>query len=135
MADVITYGTFDLFHVGNLRLLQRAKKHADPGGTLTMVVSTDRFNREEKDTHCAVPDCQRAEIVSVPRCVDKVLFDDSWDQKRQDDIDIDIFGMGDDWASKFDFLKDLCEVVYLPRTPDISSSGLKQQLNGSINIK
>ncbi len=137
MANVITYGTFDLFHIGHLRLLQRARDLAGPNGTLTVVISTDRFNQEEKHKFCSIPDWQRAEIVGALRCVDKVLFEDSWEQKRQDviDNDIDIFVMGDDWAGKFDFLKDLCEVVYLPRTPDISSSGLKQQLNGSINIK
>ena len=137
MANVITYGTFDLFHIGHLRLLQRAKELAGPNGTLTVVVSSDRFNWVEKHKRCAIPDWQRAEIVGALKYVDKVLFEDSWEQKRQDVIDnhIDIFVMGDDWAGKFDFLKDLCEVVYLPRTPDISSSGLKQQLNGSVNIK
>ena len=75
---------------------------------------------------------QRAEIVGALKCVDKVIFENSWEQKRQDVIDnkIDIFVMGDDWKGKFDFLKDLCEVVYLPRTPDISSTGLKSMLKG-----
>lgn len=130
MANVITYGTFDLFHIGHLRLLQRARELAGADGTLTVVVSSDRFNWVEKHKRCAIPDVQRAEIVGALRCVDKVLFEDSWEQKRQDVIDnrIDIFVMGDDWKGKFDFLSDLCEVVYLPRTPDISSSGLKTQL-------
>ena len=132
MANVITYGTFDLFHIGHLRLIQRAKELAGSDGTLTVAVSTDRFNWVEKSKRCAIPDWQRAEIVGALRYVDKVIFEDSWEQKRQDVIDykIDIFVMGDDWKGKFDFLKDLCEVVYLPRTPDISSTGLKQQLKG-----
>lgn len=132
MANVITYGTYDLFHIGHLRLLQRAKALAGPDGTLTVAVSTDRFNREEKNKFCAIPDWQRAEIVGALKCVDKVIFEDSWEQKRQDVIDnhINIFVMGDDWKGKFDFLKDLCKVVYLPRTPDISSTELKQQLKG-----
>ena len=130
MANVITYGTFDLFHIGHLRLIQRAKALAGPGGTLTVAVSTDRFNQVEKNKHCTIPDWQRAEIVGALRYVDKVIFEDTWEQKRQDVIDnkIDIFVMGDDWTGKFDFLKDLCEVVYLPRTPDISSTELKKQL-------
>lgn len=132
MANVITYGTFDLFHIGHLRLLQRARALGGPDGTLTVVVSSDRFNWVEKHKKCAIPDVQRAEIVGALKCVDKVLFEDSWEQKRQDVIDnhIDIFVMGDDWKGKFDFLKSQCEVVYLPRTPDISSTELKSQLKG-----
>ena len=134
MANVITYGTFDLFHVGHLRLLQRARKLGGPNGTLTVVVSSDRFNWEEKHKKCVIPDVQRAEIVGALKCVDKVLFENSWEQKRQDVIDnsIDFFVMGDDWKGKFDYLKDICEVVYLPRTPDISSTDLKCKLQGSI---
>ena len=130
MANVITYGTFDLFHVGHLRLLERAKALAGEGGTLTVVVSTDRFNLEEKHKKTAIPDWQRAEIVGGLRCVDKVLFEDSWEQKRQDVVDnkIDIFVMGDDWKGRFDFLKDICEVVYLPRTPDVSTADIKSRL-------
>lgn len=132
MANVITYGTYDLFHIGHLRLLQRAKALAGEGGKLIVVVSSDKFNWEEKHKKCAIPDWQRAEIVGALKCVDKVLFETSWEQKRQDVIDnkVDIFVMGDDWKGKFDFLKDLCEVVYLPRTPDISSTELKAQLKG-----
>ena len=130
MANVITYGTFDLFHIGHLKLLQRARALGGADGTLTVVVSSDLFNWEEKHKKCAIPDWQRAEIVGVLKCVDKVLFENSWEQKRQDVIDnkIDIFVMGDDWKGKFDFLSDLCQVVYLPRTPDISSTELKQKL-------
>ena len=128
--NVITYGTFDLFHIGHLRLLQRARALGGPDGTLTVAVSSDRFNREEKHKVCAIPDVQRAEIVGALKCVDKVLFEDSWDQKRRDVIEnhIDIFVMGDDWKGKFDFLSDICKVVYLPRTPDISSTDLKDRL-------
>ena len=134
MSNVITYGTFDLFHIGHLRLLQRAKALCGESGMLTVAVSTDRFNAEEKHKNCAVPDWQRAEIVASLRYVDKVIFEDSWDQKRRDIIDnkIDIFVMGDDWKGKFDFLNDLCEVVYLPRTPDISSTTLKNNISESI---
>ena len=130
MANVITYGTYDLFHIGHLKLLQRARALGGENGTLTVVVSSDRFNWEEKLKKCAIPDWQRAEIVGALKCVDKVLFEDSWEQKREDvkKHGIDIFVMGDDWKGKFDELKDLCEVVYLPRTPDISSTRIKQQV-------
>ena len=130
MANVITYGTFDLFHVGHLRLLERAKQLAGEDGTLTVVVSSDKFNREEKNKSCTIPDVQRVEIVSALRCVDKVLLETSWEQKRRDIIDnkIDIFVMGDDWKGKFDDLSDICKVVYLPRTPEISSTEIKSTL-------
>ena len=133
MANVITYGTYDLFHIGHLKLLQRAKALGGENGTLTVVVSSDRFNWDEKHKRCAIPDWQRAEIVGALKCVDKVLFEDSWEQKRQDVIDnkIDIFVMGDDWKGKFDFLSDLCKVVYLPRTPEISSTQIKETLSNN----
>ena len=132
MANVITYGTFDLFHIGHLRLLQRAKALAGEGGRLTVAVSSDRFNWEEKHKKCAVPDWQRAEIVGALKCVDEVILEESWEQKRRDVVErcIDIFVMGDDWLGKFDFLNDLCKVVYLPRTPDISSTEIKRSLHG-----
>ena len=131
MANVITYGTFDLFHVGHLRLLERAKSLAGSDGTLTVVVSTDKFNWEEKRKRCVIPDKQRMEIVAALKCVDKVIPETCWEQKRQDVIDnkIDIFVMGDDWKGKFDFLSDLCKVVYLPRTSGISSTDLKASMD------
>ena len=133
MANVITYGTFDLFHVGHLRLLERAKELAGPAGTLTVVVSTDKFNWEEKRKRCVIPDVQRMEIVAALKCVDKVIPETCWEQKRKDVIDnkIDIFVMGDDWKGKFDFLSDLCKVVYLPRTSGISSTDLKASMDAA----
>lgn len=127
---VITYGTYDLFHVGHLRLLQRARELAGPDGRLIVAVSTDRFNWVEKSKKCAIPDKQRMEIVGALKCVDLVIPEDSWEQKKTDveKYHVDVFVMGDDWKGKFDFLKNQCEVVYLARTPDISSSGLKDQL-------
>lgn len=123
---VITYGTYDLFHVGHLRLLERAKKLAGEGGKLIVGVSTDRFNWEEKRKRSAIPYEQRAEIVAALKCVDMVIPEDDWDMKR--DIlqhNVDIFTMGGDWEGKFDQLKEVCQVVYLPRTEGISSTDLK----------
>lgn len=130
MANVITYGTFDLFHIGHLRLLERAKQLAGEGGTLTVVVSSDKFNAEEKNKFCTIPDVYRMEIVRALKCVDKVLLETSWEQKRRDIIDnkVDIFVMGDDWKGKFDDLSDICKVVYLPRTPEVSTTGIKSGL-------
>lgn len=123
---VLTYGTFDLFHIGHLRLLQRLSAMAD---RLVVGISSDEFNAI-KGKKCTIPYDHRAEIVSNLRMVDSVFPENSWDQKRGDiqRFDVDIFAMGDDWAGKFDDLGDLCEVVYLPRTPEISSTGIKDTL-------
>lgn len=126
MKKVITYGTFDLFHVGHLNILKRAKELGD---YLVVAVSSDAFNTI-KGKKCIIPDYERMEIVRAIKYVDEVIVEDSWDQKI-DDVkkhNIDIFVMGDDWEGKFDFLKDYCEVVYLPRTPNISSTMIKTQL-------
>ena len=127
MKRIITYGTFDLFHIGHLNLLRRAK---DLGDYLIVAVSTDRFNWVEKHKKCQIPDKDRMAIVEAIKYVDKVIPEDSWDQKIKDvqKYDVDVFVMGDDWKGKFDFLKDYCEVVYLPRTEGISSSSLKEDM-------
>ena len=84
----------------------------------------------EKGKKCAIPDAQRMEIVGALKCVDLVIPEDNWEQKKTDvaKYNVDVFVMGDDWKGKFDFLRDQCQVVYLPRTPDISSTELKAQL-------
>ncbi len=130
MKTVITYGTFDLFHIGHLRLLERAKALAGENGQLIVAVSTDRFNWVEKHKRSVICDHDRMEIVGALRCVDMVIPEDSWEQKRTDvsKYNVDIFVMGDDWKGKFDFLKEQCEVVYLPRTPNVSSTDIKVQI-------
>lgn len=127
MKTVITYGTFDLFHVGHLNLLRRAKELGD---YLIVAVSSDRFNWEEKQKKCEIQDKDRMAIVEAIKYVDKVIPEDSWEQKIEDvkKYNVDVFVMGDDWKGKFDFLKDYCEVVYLPRTEGISSTQLKEDL-------
>lgn len=127
MKKVITYGTFDLFHIGHLNLLRRAKALGD---YLIVAVSSDEFNLKEKGKVCQIKDVDRMEIVKAIRYVDEVILEESWDQKVKDvqKYDIDVFVMGDDWKGKFDFLKEYCEVVYLPRTEGISSSQLKEEL-------
>jgi len=129
---IITYGTFDLFHIGHLNLLNRLKKM---GTTLIVSVSSDEFN-ESKGKKTLIPYEQRAEIIRNIKCVDKVIPETSWDQKINDikEYNVDIFAIGDDWEGKFDFLKDYCEVVYLKRTSDISSTEIKKSLKAFSSI-
>ena len=126
MKRVITYGTFDLFHIGHLNLLKRAKALGD---YLIVAVSSDEFNLQ-KGKVCKIKDTDRMQIVEAIKYVDQVIPETSWDQKIEDvkKYDVDVFVMGDDWKGKFDFLKDYCEVVYLPRTEGISSTQLKEEL-------
>lgn len=126
MKKVITYGTFDLFHIGHLNILKRAKKLGD---YLVVAVSTDEFNHI-KGKKCAIPDNERMAIVEAIKYVDEVIPENSWDQKPKDikEHNIDVFVMGDDWKGKFDDLKQYCEVVYLPRTDGISTTKIKKDL-------
>lgn len=124
---VLTYGTFDLFHIGHLNILERARELGDE---LFVGVSTDHFNvRKGKANTISFE--QRCRIVSALGVVTFAFPEDDWDQKTTDvgKYDIDIFVMGDDWVGKFDFLLPQCEVLYLPRTPDISSTSIKYMLN------
>ena len=123
---VITYGTFDMFHIGHLRLLQRAKALGDE---LIVAVSTDEFN-EEKGKKCLISYEQRAEIVANIKCVDRVIPETSWEQKKEDILKygVDLLVMGDDWRGKFDYLQEFCDVRYLERTREISSTQLKKSL-------
>lgn len=123
---VITYGTFDLFHIGHLKLLQRLKSLGDK---LIVAISTDEFN-EGKGKKTMIPYEQRAEIVANIKCVDMVIPETSWEQKITDvqKYNVDIFAIGNDWEGKFDFLKEYCDVVYLERTQGISSTQIKQTL-------
>ena len=128
MKRVITYGTFDLLHYAHINLLRRAKELGD---YIVVVLSTDEFNWNEKQKKCYFSYEDRKKMLEAIRYVDLVVPEENWDQKRSDvqKYNIDTFVMGDDWKGKFDFLKDLCEVVYLPRTPDISTTQIKKDLN------
>ena len=129
MKRVITYGTFDLLHYGHINLLKRAKEHGD---YLVVCLSTDEFNWEQKQKKCYFSYEIRKALLEAIRYVDLVIPEESWDQKKTDvrEYHIDTFVMGEDWEGKFDFLKDEgCEVVYLPRTPEISTTKIKEDLN------
>ncbi len=127
MKRVITYGTFDLLHYGHINLLRRAKAMGD---YLVVVLSTDEFNWEQKQKKCYFSYAERKQLLEAIRYVDLVIPETSWEQKVTD-IDlyhIDTFVMGNDWEGKFDFLKKQCEVIYLPRTPEISTTQIKRDL-------
>ncbi len=127
MKIVITYGTFDLLHVGHIHLLERLSRLGD---RLVVGVSTDEFN-EQKGKRSLYSFEERSKIVSALKCVDQVIAESDWQQKATDieKYNIDIFGIGSDWQGKFDHLKEHCEVVYLSRTPNISTTDLKKSLS------
>ena len=127
MKKIITYGTFDLLHYGHINLLRRAKELGD---YLIVALSTDEFNWDEKHKKCYFTYDQRKQLLEAIRYVDLVIPETCWEQKVSDvkEFKIDTFVIGDDWEGKFDFLKDYCEVVYLPRTPEISTTQIKEEL-------
>ena len=131
MKRVITYGTFDLLHYGHINLLRRAKMLGD---YLIVAVSTDDFNWNEKNKKCYFSYEERKALVEAIRYVDLVIPEESWDQKPKDikEYHADVFVMGDDWKGKFDYLNEYAEVVYLPRTPEISTTQIKNDLKNKI---
>lgn len=127
MKRVITYGTFDLLHYGHINLLKRAKSLGD---YLIVALSTDDFNLIEKNKKCYFNYEIRKQLLEAIRYVDLVIPEISWEQKKTDIIDykVNTFVIGDDWKGKFDYLKNVCDVVYLERTPEISTTQIKKEL-------
>ena len=126
MKKVITYGTFDLLHTGHINILRRAKALGD---YLIVAVSTDEFNMlKHKEAYHSFE--ERKQILEAIKYVDEVIGEDNWDQKVSDvkKHNIDVFVMGNDWEGEFDFLKEQCEVVYLPRTSGIYTTKIKDEL-------
>lgn len=132
MKTIITYGTFDMFHIGHLNLIEKLNGMAD---RLVVAVSTDEFN-ESKGKKTLIPYEQRSKIVGSIRHVDLVIPEESWEQKLNDvkQYDVDVFAIGEDWEGKFDFLKPYCEVVYLQRTKDISTTQIKNSIKRTLSI-
>jgi glycerol-3-phosphate cytidylyltransferase len=124
---VITFGTFDVFHVGHIRVLQRA---AALGDRLVVGVSADALNIAKKGRAPIYTQDERMEIVSSLKVVDDVFVEESLELKRDYIVEhgADVLVMGDDWAGKFDWVSDVCEVVYLPRTPSVSTTGLIEHI-------
>jgi glycerol-3-phosphate cytidylyltransferase len=127
MKTILTYGTYDLFHIGHVRLLERARALGD---RLVVGVSSDEFNKL-KGKRSIMRYEHRAAIVAALACVDEVFPEHDWEQKADDiqRVVADVLVMGDDWAGKFDDLAGLCNVTYLPRTEGISTTELKTALN------
>ncbi|WNC67915.1 adenylyltransferase/cytidyltransferase family protein [Thalassotalea nanhaiensis] len=118
---IITFGTFDVFHVGHVNILERAKLH---GSHLIVGVSSDQLNMSKKQRYPVYAENDRTHIIRSLRCVDEVFLEESLELKAEyiKHYNADILIMGDDWEGKFDHLKDLCEVIYLPRTPSVSTT-------------
>jgi len=131
MKRIITYGTYDLLHYGHINLLRRARELGD---YLVVALSTDEFNSREKSKKTYFSYEVRKHILEAIRYVDLVIPEESWGQKRDDIIkhQIDTFVIGNDWEGKFDFLKDICNVVYLPRTEEISTTKIKNDLQSEL---
>lgn len=129
MKKVITYGTFDLLHYGHINLLKRAKEQGD---YLIVALSTDEFNWSKKQKKCYFDFEKRKQLLEAIRYVDLVIPEESWEQKVSDikEYKVDKFVMGDDWAGKFDFIESEtnAQVIYLSRTPEISTSKIKRDL-------
>ncbi len=127
-TTVITFGTFDVLHVGHIRVLTRS---AALGDRLVVGVSSDALNFSKKGRNPVFSQDERLEIVSSLKVVDDVFLEESLEQKREYVLaqSADILVMGDDWAGKFDFLNDICEVVYLPRTPSVSTTAIIEHIS------
>ena len=129
MKKVITYGTFDLLHYGHINLLRTAKTLGD---YLIVGLSTDEFNNKEKNKECYFDYENRKLLLDAVKYVDLVIPEETWEQKVSDiqKYNIDVFVIGDDWKGKFDYLEDIgIEVLYLPRTKEISTTKIKNDLN------
>jgi glycerol-3-phosphate cytidylyltransferase len=124
---VITFGTFDVFHVGHLRILERAREF---GNYLMVGVSTDALNYSKKGRFPVYDQTERMTIIQALRCVDSVFPEESLELKRHyiEEYRADVLVMGDDWAGKFDEFSDICRVEYLPRTPSVSTTAIIEKI-------
>lgn len=127
---VITFGTFDVFHVGHLRIIERA---ASLGDRLVVGVSADELNFKKKQRYPVFSQDERLRIVAALKAVDEVFVEESLELKRHylETYAADVLVMGDDWRGRFDEFEEICEVVYLPRTPAISTTALIEKISGA----
>lgn len=125
----ITFGTFDLFHIGHLKILERASEY----GKLVVGVSTDLLTNQKKGEFPVIAEQERLAIVRSLSCVSKVFFEESLEKKMDyiREYRADTLIMGNDWQDKFDFCKDICGVVYLSRTENISTTEIKGRVRSS----
>lgn len=131
---VITFGTFDLLHVGHIAILERSKNIGKTQNQLIVGISSDKFSFEKKGRYPIYNQYQRKKILESLSCVDKVFFEESFEQKRQYILEnnADVFVMGDDWKGEFDELNDVCKVIYLSRTPNISTTNTVQLIKNKL---
>jgi glycerol-3-phosphate cytidylyltransferase len=127
LTTVITFGTFDVLHVGHLRILERSRSLGD---RLVVGVSSDALNQSKKSRQAIFSEAERCELVAALRCVDEVFLEESLERKREyvEKYAADVLVMGDDWRGKFDSLSDICRVEYLPRTPSISTTAVIEHI-------
>lgn len=123
MRTVITFGTFDVLHIGHVRILERARAHGD---RLVVGISSDALNYSKKQRNPVYPESERRDIISALSCVDEVFIEESLELKGEyiKEFGADVLVMGNDWEGRFDEFKSLCEVIYLPRTEGISTTQL-----------
>lgn len=123
MKTIITFGTYDLLHVGHVRLLSRARELGD---RLVVGVSSDNLNFSKKNKYPEFSQQERMEIISMIKGVDQIFLEESLELKASylKEYEADVLVMGDDWSGKFDHLSTICKVAYLPRTPSISTTAI-----------
>lgn len=127
---VITFGTFDILHIGHINILRRARAMGD---RLVVGVSSDELNFAKKGRYPVYPQAERCELIGVVRYVDEVFLEESLERKREyiERYRADVLVMGDDWQGRFDGFSDICRVVYLPRTPSISTTSIIEIVKSS----
>lgn len=130
---IITFGTYDLIHIGHINILERCKNFDNKENTLIVGISSDDFSFSKKQKYPIYSQEQRKKILESLIFVDSVFYEESFEKKREYILEnkADIFIMGDDWKGKFDEFNDICKVVYLPRTPSISTTEIVEIINGN----
>ena len=131
---IITFGTFDLLHIGHINILERCKNFENKDNELIVGISSDNFSYKKKQRYPIYNENQRKKILESLRFVDKVFIEESFEKKREYILEnnADVFIMGDDWKDKFDEFNDICKVIYLPRTPSISTTKLVEIIKQDI---
>lgn len=128
---IVTFGTFDLTHIGHINILERCKKMNNGINTVIVGISSDKFTYEKKSRYPYFDENSRIKIVKSLKFVDEVFLEESFDKKEEylKKHNADVLVMGSDWEGKFDMYNNICKVVYLPRTPDISTTNIIETIN------
>lgn len=128
---IVTFGTFDLLHIGHINILERCKKMNNGDNTVIVGISSDKFSYEKKSRYPYFNENSRIKILKSLKFVDEVFLEESFDKKEEylKKHNADVLVMGSDWEGKFDMYNNICKVVYLPRTPDISTTNIIETIN------